>query len=257
MQFRTGWIAALCAVGMMGRAESVSAQEVRFAGYTNGCFSPVGGPECVPTFGPGFQPGVSTGGVGNNVLTYYNSVFDDFTVSGFLALGGGPVGGPGNVNNLGAFGLNVGAAGTRTSFTGMGFTLGITFTAPVPVNPTQLGGSPVTISGNRISFAALLRGTVSGTSNGGVNVNFANNAVNFFSVDTDGVLGESVNDFIFSFQLADMNVNPDAQPASVTANLQAIGGVYPQGVVPEPSTYVLMATGLAGVAAAARLRRRA
>lgn len=257
MQFRTGWVAALCAVGMIGRAEAVSAQEVRFAGYTNGCFSPVGGPDCVPTFGPGFQAGVSTGGAGNNVLTYYNSVFDDFTVSGFLALGGGPVAGPGNVNNLGAFGLNVPAAGAGTSFTGMGFTLGITFTAPTPINAT-IGGVPVPgVLGNTLTFAALLRGTVRATSTGGVNVNFANNAVNFFSVDTDGVLGDTANDFVFSFQLADMNVNPDAQPASVTANLQAIGGVYPQGVVPEPSTYVLMATGLAGVAAAARLRRRA
>lgn len=257
MQFRTGWVAALCAAGMIGRAEAMSAQEVRFAGYTNGCFSPMGGPVCTPTFGPGFQPGVSTGGAGNNVLTYYNSTFDDFTVSGFLALGGGPQANGSNFNNLGAFGLNLAAAGAGTTFTGMGFTLGITFTAPVPLNPTQIGGGPVGISGNRLSFAALLRGTVTGSSTGGVNVNFANNDVNYFSVDTDGQLGSTVNDFVFSFQLADMNVNPDAQPASVTANIQAIGGVFPQATVPEPSTYLLMASGLAGVAAAARLRRRA
>lgn len=259
MQFRTRWIAALCAAGLVGRADVAAAQvsEVRFSGYTNGCFSPVGGPACTPTFAAGFQPGVSTGGAGSNVLTYYNSTFDEWTVSSFLALGGDPLAGPGNFNNLGAFGLNVAAAGAASRFDGMGFTLGVTFTRPTPLQE-QLGGPPVPMVGNSISFTALLRGTVRATSTGGVNVNFGNNAVNFFSVDGDGIPGPSADDGVFSFQLADMNVNPDVQPASVTANIQALGGIFPQGnVVPEPSTYVLMATGLAGVAGMARRRRRA
>src|SRR5690349_16518769 len=108
MQFRTRWVAAVCAAGFIGHAHVAAAQtEVRFSGFTNGCFSLVGAPACTPTFTNAFQSGISTGGAGGNVLTYYNATFDEWTVSGFLALGGSPLTSAGNFNNLGAFGINV------------------------------------------------------------------------------------------------------------------------------------------------------
>jgi hypothetical protein len=252
MQSRIRCAAALGAVAALAFARPAAAQtEVRFTGFTNGCFTPVGGIPCTPAITNALVPAVADPA---GVLTYYNARFDETTVSSFLALGGNPQAGVLNFNNLGAMALDVGAAGAGTVFDNVGFALAVTFTAPTPLNPIQVGCAPVPIDGNTISFTALLRGTVRANATGGVNVNFANNGLNLFSVDTDQSPAD--DDFIFSFLLADLNVNPDVTPASVTANIQAIGGVFPTAV-PEPSTYALLASGLAGVAFAGYRRRRA
>jgi hypothetical protein len=245
-------VAALGAATALVFARPAAAQtEVRFTGFTNGCFTPAGGIPCTPTIVNGPAPALADPG---GVLTYHNSRFDETTVSSFLALGGNPEAGVWNFNNLGAMSLDFGAAGAGTVLDGIGFTLAVTFTAPTPLDPTQVGGAPVPISGNTISFTALLRGTVRANGTGGANVNFGNNGLDLFSVDTD--TSPADDDFIFSFMLADVNVNPTVTPASVTANIQAIGGVVPTAA-PEPSTYALLATGLAGVALAGHRRRRA
>ena len=249
MQVRTRWVAALCALAAVAHPERAAAQsEVRFSGYTNGCFNAAGDPACTPTNLNGAQA-VNFAGPGGGAIRYDNADFDETTVSSFLALGGNPQGGVMNTNNLGAFSFFLPAAGS-TGFGDVGFTLAITFTAPTPLIADP--GSPVPIGGNTLSFTALLRGTITSTATGGVNVNFGNNTLNFFSVDTDPI---GSDDFVFSFQLADVNINPNVNPASVTANIQALGGIRPTAA-PEPSTYALLATGLAGVAVAARRRRR-
>ena len=228
MQVRTRMIAALCAAASVAASAAAGAQEVTFSGSTAGCF------------GAGCTPGVGPTSAGGGVLNYYGSTFSETTVFGFLAIGGNPVAGPGNVNNFGAFDLNPALAGNGVTFDGQEFTLAITFTAPIGI-----GGGQTTM------FTSLLTGTVDATPTGGVSIDFANNGPVQFTVTSGPQQGG-----IFTLQIADVNVNPTATPADVTGNIITTPGTFVTAI-PEPSTYALMATGLAGIALAGFRRRRA
>ena len=234
MQVRTRMIAALCAAASVAAAGAAGAQEVRFTGTTAGCF----GAGCTPGGGP------TTAGGG--VLSYFGSAFDETTVFGFLAIGGNPVAGAGNFNNFGAFDLNSALAGNGMTFNGEVFNLAITFTAPTGI-----------VGGQTTTFTSILTGTVQvNDANGGVSIDFTDNGARLFTVNGVGP-GNVPTQGVFSLQIADVNVNPTATPADITGNIQTVSGTFPQATVPEPSTYVLMATGLAGVAMAGFRRRRA
>jgi hypothetical protein len=168
--------------------------------------------------------GSTTGAVtGVPQLTFAgNSSFTNTTFLGVGALSG--------ANNLGTFFLST-APGTLVAGT---FTLNVTFTSPTGIN----GGQGTT-------YVASITGSVSPNINqGGVNINFNNNPVVF--TFNNGTTSGS-----FSVAVADLFVE-SGQAANVTA-----GTTGQQSAIPEPATLLLLGTGLTGIAAKMRKRRKA
>lgn len=202
---------------------TASADEVFIAGSTLGCF------------GAGCTPGTSSSSSG---VTFSNSTFATTTSSGFGSLNGNANPGS-NFNNLGSFTMSP----TPGNIAGQTFTLQITFSAPQGFT----GSNQVTLVYTITTFNMI----------GGVffepNPFFAQFSFNDSNCEPDptgGIPGQQTTCGTGSFLIffPDRDVNP-GQTVPITANIASA-----QQQIPEPTTILLLGTGLAGVAMKTRKR---
>jgi hypothetical protein len=146
--------------------------------------------------------------------------------TGTTALGIGSLSGS---NTLGSFFLST----APTQALSGSFTLNITFTAPTGIT----GGQGTT-------YTATIVGSVSpNIDQGGVNIHFASPTQNFTFSNASG-------SGTFSLTVADLFVQT-GRSANLTAGITGS-----QSPIPEPTTLLLLGTGLTGVATKLRQRNR-
>ncbi len=214
----------LCFVAFASTA--ARADEVTVRGATSGSFTSLGG---------------TTTGATLMGLQYINSSFDVTTTNGARTLNGAAANPAGtNFNNLGSFYITPPADPTLDNYNGSTFTLVINFDAP-----TGIAG------GQMATYTAALTGIVEHvgpTQSYSVNVRFDNPVQTFTFTRADGTSGAftlSVNDVL--------GITPNFARA-ITGAIS--GAAETPAAVPEPATLALLGTGLAGLVARSRRKRR-
>lgn len=204
---------------------TASADEVFIAGSTLGCF------------GVGCTPVASSSSSG---VTFNNATFAITTSSGFASLTGSANPGS-NFNNLGSLTMS----SPPGNIAGQTFTLQITFSAPQGFT----GSNQITLVYSITTFTMI----------GGVffepnpfSAAFSFNDSNCEPDPTGGIPGQLTTCGAGSFSVSfhDVGIDP-GQTAAIGAGI-----AFAEQQIPEPTTILLLGTGLAGVAIKTQKRLR-
>ena len=173
------------------------------------------------SFSGGFSSNPTLLGLTFNGTSFPNTIGTVDTNTASFSLAGPNI-------SLGSFTLT----GQPATYTGNTFALQLSFTFPSPPTPLLIVGA------SQPSFTSSLTGTVQSLADGSVTIDF-NNAPSVFSVFLDGVqIGT------FSITVDDIIIQP-GQTVNVVGT-----------AVPEPTTLLMLSTGLAAIGTAFRKRRK-
>ncbi|HZH90174.1 MAG TPA: PEP-CTERM sorting domain-containing protein [Pyrinomonadaceae bacterium] len=172
---------------------------------------------------------VTVSGTSSGTITGTAANFLTFTGNSFTATTAGGVGSFSGADRIGTFVLASTVGETPVNGT---FTLNLTFTAPTGIE-----------GGQNTTFTATVSGVISTPNVGGVQITF-DNPIQTFTFSNENGSGS------FSIELPRVFVQ-SGDTANLTAGLSGN-----QTAVPEPATMILLGTGLAGVAARIRKRRK-